>query len=72
MYLGWYDDNPKHTIAQKIADAIAAYRQRYGVLPNIALVSEADGATATVEGIGVRVERRVQRNNVQVGVEVCV
>lgn len=69
MYLVWYSDNPKHTIEVKIMDAIGAYQLRYGMLPNIALVSELDHAPASVAGVSTRVEKRVNRNNVQVGYE---
>lgn len=69
MYLMWFDDNPKHTIDAKITDAIAAYRERYGVLPNVALVSELDQAPATVGGVRTQAEKRVARNNVHVGIE---
>lgn len=69
LFLQWYDDNPKHSIEIKITDAIAAYQERYGVLPNVALVSEADQAPASVAGVRTQIEKRVSRNNIQVGYE---
>lgn len=69
LYLHWFDDNPKHSIEAKIADAAQAYQNRYGTPPNVALVSEADNAPATVAGVRTRIEKRVGRNNVQVGIE---
>lgn len=69
LYLVWYDDNAKHTIELKITDAIIAYQNRYGSLPNVALVSEDDGAPATVAGVRTQVEKRISRNNVHVGYE---
>lgn len=47
----------------------SAYARRFARAPNVALVSEADLAPASVGGIQTRVERRVGRNNVQVGFE---
>lgn len=68
-FLLWYDDSPKRTIGTKIADAAAAYQQRFGSAPTVALVNDADNAPASVAGVATRVERRVQRNTVQVGRE---
>ena len=69
LYLVWYDENPKHSIEQKIVGAIEAFRARYGTPPNVALVSEADAAPAAVAGVATRIERRVSRNNIHVGWE---
>jgi hypothetical protein len=69
LYLVWFDDNAKHTIEQKIAAACEAFHARYGSLPNVALVSADDNAPASVAGVRTQVERRVQRNNVHVGIE---
>ncbi|MEI8165952.1 MAG: hypothetical protein WCG26_06220, partial [Chloroflexales bacterium] len=42
-FLMWYDDNPKLSIDKKIADAIAAYSDRFsGVKPTLVLVNEAE------------------------------
>ena len=40
IYLGWYDSNRNKQSTTKIDEAIARYRQKYGVHPNICLVSE--------------------------------
>ena len=69
LYLHWYDDNLKKDIATKIADACTAYAHRYGTPPTVALVNEMDAAPASVAGVVTRVERRIGRNNVHVGVE---
>lgn len=69
LFLAWYSDNPKQTIEAKIIDAIGAYQDRYGMLPNVALVSEADNAPASVAGVRTQVEKRIQRNNIHVGFE---
>ncbi|GEM_PF-1215359 len=40
IYLGWYDDTAKKSAAEKIEEAIERYEFKYGVRPNICLVSE--------------------------------
>jgi hypothetical protein len=69
FYLWWFSDNPKQSIEGKIADAVAAYVARFDTRPTVALVSEDDHAPANVAGVVTRAERRIGRNNVQVGVE---
>jgi len=34
----WYDDDPKHSLAQKIARAAARYRQKHGEVPDVCFV----------------------------------
>jgi hypothetical protein len=65
LFLNWYDDSPKHTPADKIADAIAAYVLRYGVRPTVVLVNEAE--RVDVAGVEVRSDPYTRRNNVLVG-----
>lgn len=65
LLLQCYDDNPKHTAAQRIAEACAAYVARFGCAPNLVLVNERD-AGVTAEGCEVRAERRIGPNNYQV------
>lgn len=67
MYLGWFDDNAKHTQAQKIADAIGAYVARFGVQPNVVLVNKEE--LIEVAGVDVRAAGYIRRNNVWVGWE---
>jgi hypothetical protein len=55
IYLGWYDDNRNKQSTTKIDEAIARYRQKYGVNPNICLVSEQE----LIEHPHIRI-RRVQ------------
>ncbi len=69
MYLCWYDDNPKHSTPQKVADACAAYRARYGAPPNVALLSRDDYADGVDYGVTVKVAGYIRRNNVWVGWE---
>lgn len=34
----WYDDDPRRSLAQKVARAAARYRQKYGLVPNVCFV----------------------------------
>jgi hypothetical protein len=64
----WYDDNPKVTVSQKIAEAIEAYTSRFrGTTPNLVLVNEAD--VVSVDGIEVRGVSTIRRNTIWVGHE---
>ncbi|MBK9713692.1 MAG: hypothetical protein IPO81_20690 [Kouleothrix sp.] len=67
MYLGWYDDNPKKSVALKIEEAIDAYVDRFKARPNVVLVNEAD--RAEIKGVLVRSEGYIRRNNFWVGWE---
>jgi hypothetical protein len=68
LYLMWLDLDTKHSAAEKIAAACAAYHARFGTIPNVALVSEGD-AGVMVEGVQITPLARVQRHTYQVGVE---
>ena len=69
-YLMWWDDNPKHSLAQKVAAAVAVYAQCFGVTPNTALVHP-DDLPPSVADIpqAVRVTQTVGRHTLWVGVE---
>ncbi len=65
-FLMWYDDNPKLSIDKKIADAIAAYSDRFsGVKPTLVLVNEAEITEFT--GVQVRGVATVCRHTYWVG-----
>jgi hypothetical protein len=66
VYLLWYDDTKK-TAQIKIAEAIGAYTDRFKSKPNVVLVNEAD--RAEVQGMLVRSEGFIRRNNFWVGWE---
>ena len=70
-FLMWMDDQPKRTLAQKVADARAAYRQRFGCEATLILVSSDDAEQLTglgvVDGVEVRVAANVRRNIVWAG-----
>lgn len=69
-YLIWQDDHPKHTLAQKITDAITAHTARFGQAPTVALINPADLPASVLDiPITVRVTQTVGRSTVWVGVE---
>lgn len=63
----WYDDHPKRTLAEKIADARAAYAGRFGRPATLALVSPDDLSGQTLNGV--RPAPNVRRNTVWAGLE---
>ena len=67
MYLLWYDDNTKKAAKAKIEEAIDAYTDRFKAKPNVVLVNEAD--RAEINGVLVRSEGYIRRNNFWVGWE---
>jgi len=67
MYLAWFDDNPKHDQRRKLADGAAAYQDRFGYPPNVALVHPEEVAEAP--GLLVRAEGYIRRNNIWFGFE---
>lgn len=62
--LMWYDDS-KRPMATKLRDAIAAYTDRYGEPPGVALVHE--GETCEADGVAVETRGWVRANNVWLG-----
>ena len=67
VYLLWYDDNTKKAPRIKIEEAIGAYTDRFKSKPNVVLVNEAD--RADIQGMLVRSEGYIRRNNFWVGWE---
>lgn len=67
MYIMWFDDSKLPT-ATKIAQAVAAYTQRFnGVRPTVVLAHPEE--VVEVEGVTVRAASNVRRSNYWVGVE---
>jgi hypothetical protein len=64
-YYAWLDIDKRHTPAEKIAGAIAAYRARFGREPEVVLVNEAD--LCVVAGVDVQSTPRLCIGNVWVG-----
>ncbi|HEX9441887.1 MAG TPA: hypothetical protein VGJ87_03535 [Roseiflexaceae bacterium] len=67
MYLLWYDDTAKKATRVKIEEAINAYTDRFKTRPNVVLVNEDD--RAEIQGVLVRSEGYIRRNNFWVGWE---
>ncbi len=67
MYLLWYDDSAKKATRIKIEEAISAYTDRSKSRPNVVLVNEDD--RADIQGVSVRTEGYIRRNNFWVGWE---
>lgn len=71
-FLMWYDDGRGVTLADKVRDACAAYRDRFGVAPDVALVSADEFPAPGVEPPGFitcRAVNTLRRNTVWVGKE---
>jgi len=69
MYLGYYSDNPKHSTAERIKAGAQAYEERFGLLPVVVLVNEAEAVA--VEGVRVIVKAWVRKSNYLFGVSDC-
>jgi hypothetical protein len=71
-FLCWYDDSPKHTLAQKAHEAAQAYRDRFGAAPTLARVNPGDVPEtfqASDYPCPVELVSTVQRNTVWIGRE---
>ncbi|PZS00103.1 MAG: hypothetical protein DLM69_06750 [Candidatus Chloroheliales bacterium] len=66
IYLGWYDDTKKKT-ETKIDEAIERYEFKYGVSPNVCLVSEKE--LVEHPRVQVRPVRHLRPNYYYVGIE---
>ncbi len=62
LYLEWYEDSPKKPVPQRLAEAAAAYRAKFGTSPTTILVNAAD-AGAVLQGCEVKADRWVRVNN---------
>ena len=65
MYLAWFDDNAKKKSVDKIADAVARYKEKFGRTPNVVLVNT--GEIIETGNIEVRYSSYVSRGNYWVG-----
>lgn len=65
------DDNPKKTVETKILEGINAYLDRFQVMPNVVLMSEADlnALAQPVNGVQPRKESYIRKNNFWFGIE---
>jgi hypothetical protein len=70
MFLGWYDDNAKTPVVDKIAVGAAAYRARFHTAATVCLCNEVDRQQIVeVDGLQVRADATVSRNNFWIGVD---
>lgn len=67
MFLGWYDDTPKKSVAEKIEEAVERFVAKFGEKPNVCLVN-ADNVV-TIDGIEVRSAPYIRPNHFWVGHE---
>lgn len=70
LYLAWYDDSPKHALAQKIAEACEAYLARHGLAPTLALVCPGDMPEPLADApVTIRPASNIRPNTVWIGRE---
>lgn len=67
-YLGWYDDNAKKPVEEKIREGLVRYRARFNVSPNVVLVSPSVTLLA-VDGVQLKPTSYIRANNFWVGCE---
>lgn len=70
MYLAIFEDSKKLNIAQRVHNAIDAYKARYSRAPSIVLMNDADFAALNagdVDGITVDGRSHIGRNNYWAG-----
>jgi hypothetical protein len=65
MFLGWFDDTPKKSTADKLAEAIERYEAKFGEAPDLCLVNERD--VVVRDGLEVRAVEYVRPNHFWVG-----
>jgi hypothetical protein len=73
-YLGWYDDEKKKSLDEKVKEAVERFAGKYGEGPGIVLISLDEGegeAERLAEKLAIRVEGRkhLRKNNLWVGGE---
>lgn len=67
IFLMWMDDDRKRSLTQKIADACAAYQQRFGIAATVALISPDDGPAPSDALVSVQCRANVARNTIWAG-----
>ena len=66
-YLMWFDDSLKKATAMKVAEAVAAYTDRFKARPNIVLMNKEE--LIEVAGMQVGSESYIRKFNYWIGVE---
>lgn len=67
----WYENDKGKTLEKRIAEAVAFYRQKYGLEPNLCMVhnGEAPEGQRWIDGVEVKGSRSVLPNHYWVGVK---
>lgn len=65
-FLMFFDDTPRKDVAIKLSEAAAAYQQRFGHVPAVAVVNEADAGT-TLAGLRIITRPGINKNNYWLG-----
>ncbi|HEY0071861.1 MAG TPA: hypothetical protein VGE04_18020 [Chloroflexia bacterium] len=65
MFLGWFDDTPKKSAAEKLDEAVERYLAKFGEKPDLCLVNQKDATTHA--GMEVKVVEYVRPNHFWVG-----
>lgn len=65
MYLAWFDADKKKPVAQKIAEAVARYREKFKEEPLICLVNPEN--VVPVAGLDVRPVAPLGKHDIWVG-----
>lgn len=45
----WYDGDPKRSLEEKIGDAAQRYHEKYGILPTVCYINDANGPAQTMD-----------------------
>jgi hypothetical protein len=74
MFFVWYDDNPKKAVKDKIDEAVLRYKQKYGKMPNLCMLSEkiqSSDYSPAVSGLNlqIRTAKNVPQNYFWIGNE---
>jgi hypothetical protein len=70
LYLGWYDDNARTPVVEKIAAGAAAYQKRFHTAATVCLCNEVDRQQIVgVDGMLVKAVITVQKNCFWIGVD---
>ncbi len=66
----WFDDDPRRGLEEKIARAVAHYKEKYGQMPSLCFVNPGtlNGAPDTAAGVQIKASRTVLPNHFWVGV----
>ena len=66
----WFDDDPRRGLEEKVARAVAHYKEKYGQSPTVCYVNPAtlDGGPDLVAGVQIKPARMVLPNHFWIGV----